>query len=380
MKRGAIVVAPDKFKGSLSALGVSLAIERGLRSVFEKRYEIERIPMADGGEGTVAAFIEGGAVPVQRSVRGPLGAPIDAVFARDDGVTVIEMASASGLALLASRELDALNASSFGTGELIRAALDDGASRIVVGIGGSATTDGGAGMLIALGARLLDAANEPIAPGGAHLADVATIELNELDPRLRDVTLEVASDVDNPLCGPDGAAAIFGPQKGAGADDVARLDRALEHFANVAAGVVERDVRDEPGAGAAGGLGFAFLAFLHARLRPGVEIIAELRGLDAALARASLCLSGEGRIDRQTLRGKTVAGVAGIARRNRVPVIAFGGSVEPEAEAELAARGIACIPIVERPMDLTAAVDEAATLVEHAAARVARLLALRWES
>lgn len=370
-----IVVAPDKFKGSLSALEVAQAVERGLRRVFGSRHHIELIPMADGGEGTVAAFLEGGALPVLRSVRGPLGAPVDAVFARDGEVAVIEMASASGLAVLAPNEYDASRASSYGTGELIRAALDSGASRIVVGIGGSATNDGGAGMLTALGARLLDAAGEPLAAGGIHLGELAAIDLGGFDHRLRDVTLEVAADVDNPLCGPTGASAVFGPQKGASFEDVARLDAALAHFADITSTLVGRDVRNVPGAGAAGGLGFAFLAFAGARLRPGVEIVAELRGLDEALQRASFCISGEGRIDGQTLRGKTVDGVARIARRREVPVFALAGTLESEIEDELFARGVICVPIMERPMPLEAAVAQAGVLIERATARVGRAIA-----
>jgi glycerate kinase len=375
LSRRSIVVAPDKFKGSLSAQGVALAIERGMRPIFGDRFEFRRIPMADGGEGTVAAFIEGGARPLRRVVRGPLGAAVEAVFARDDAVVVIEMASASGLALLSNEERDARAASSYGTGELIRAALDTGASHVVVGLGGSATNDGGAGMLAALGARFLDAAGVPLAPGGIHLRDLETIDLSGLDRRLRATTLEVAADVDSPLCGATGASEVFGPQKGATGRDIVELDRALAHYADVAAATVGHDERERAGAGAAGGLGFAFLAFLGARLRPGVEIIAELRGLDTALDGAALCVSGEGRIDRQTMQGKTVAGVAAIARRYSVPVVALGGTVDPAAEDELALRGITCFPILDRPMPLETAVDEAAALVEHAAARVARLIA-----
>ncbi len=374
MRPHRIVVAPDKFKGSLSALDVARAIERGLAHVFGERYGIDVIPMADGGEGTVAAFLEGGARALRRTVSGPRGAAVEAAFARDGDIAILEMASASGLALLARDGHDARAASTYGTGELICAALDSGATRIVVGIGGSATNDGGAGMLAALGARLLDADGEAVAPGGAPLGALATIDLTHLDPRLREVTLEVAADVDNPLCGPTGASAIFGPQKGASAADVAELDAALGHFADVAAATLGRDDRNVPGAGAAGGLGFAFVAFLGACLRPGVEIVAELRGLDAALRGASFCVSGEGRIDAQTLHGKTVAGIANIAERHGVPVIALAGTLEAEAEDALFARGVTCVPILEGPMDLEAAMLQTAALVERAAARVARTI------
>ncbi len=380
MSRRTIVVAPDKFKGSLSALEVGRAIERGLNHVFADRHAIVIVPMADGGEGTVAAFVDSGAIPVQRTVRGPLGAPVDALLACDGDVAILEMASASGLALLPPDACGARDASSYGTGELVRAALELGASRIVVGIGGSATNDGGAGMLTALGVRFLDGAGNELPPGGIHLAALRALDLSGLDPRLRNVALEVAADVDNPLCGPTGATAVFGPQKGASPEDIPRLDAALANFADIAARTVEHDYRNEPGAGAAGGLGFAFMAFLGAQLRPGVEIVAELRGLVEALRGAALCVSGEGRIDEQTLHGKTVAGVANISRRYAVPVIALGGTLEPDAEDRLFARGITCFPIIEKPMTLESALAGADTLVQHAAARLARVLTATWET
>jgi len=374
LRRRGIVVAPDKFKGSLSANEVARAITRGLAHVLDGRYGIEAIPMADGGEGTVDAFVDSGARVERRSVRGPLGAPVDAIFARSGDVAIIEMASASGLALLDRDAYDARVTTTWGTGELIGAALDAGARRIVVGIGGSATTDGGAGMLAALGARFLDVAGNVLPVGGASLRDLATIDRTGLDPRLQHVALEVAADVDNPLCGPSGASAVFGPQKGASPADVMALDAALAHYADIAAATLGHDDRLVPGAGAAGGLGFGFVAFLRARLRPGVEIVAELRGLDGALRDALLCVTGEGRIDTQTLRGKTVAGVAEIARRHGVPVVALAGTLDAAAEDELFARGVTCVPICEAPMTLEDAMTGSAILIERAAARVARSL------
>ena len=332
--------------------------------------------MADGGEGTVAAFLESGARAEFRTVRGPHGAPVDAIFACDGDVAIVEMASASGLALLAHEQYDARTTTTYGTGELIRAALDCGATRVVVGIGGSATNDGGTGMLAALGARFLDANARALPPGGAHLRDLATIDLAGLDSRLRDVSLEVAADVDNPLCGPNGASAMFGPQKGASPADVLALDAALSHYADIAAATLARDDRNLPGVGAAGGLGFALVAFLGARLRPGVEIVGELRDLDAALRGASLCVTGEGRIDMQTLRGKTVAGVASIARRHAVPVIALAGTLDARAEDGLFALGVTCVPICDGPMTLADAMARGAELVERAASRFARTLAM----
>ena len=374
MRRPRIVVAPDKFKGGASALEAARAIERGLVRVFGERYTIDVVPMADGGEGTVAAFIDGGATPERRTVRGPFGAPVEATFARDGELAIVEMASASGLALLEPVAYDARAASTYGTGELITAALDMGARRIVVGIGGSATNDGGAGMLAALGARFLDAAGSELAPGGAALRDLATIDLSALDPRSRDVAFDVAADVENPLCGPSGASAVFGPQKGASADDVAQLDGALAHFADIAAFALGRDERDVAGAGAAGGLGFAFAAFLNARLRSGVGIVAELRGLPAALEGATFAFTGEGRIDGQTLAGKTIAGVARTARRFDVPVIAFAGTLDGEVEDALSELGVTCVPILTGPLELCEALARTLELLEGAATRIARTI------
>ena len=374
MKRRSIVIAPDKFKGSLCAADVATAIERGLREVWRDRFAVEIVPMADGGEGTVAAFVEGGATAKVAHVGGPLGARVAATFARQGDLAVIEMASASGLALLPRDALDVRRATTYGTGELVRAALDSGAKHIVVGIGGSATNDGGAGMLSALGVLFLDSSGTPLEAGGADLSRLASIDLAGLDPRLDEVTIEVAADVDSPLCGPSGAAVVFGEQKGASPADITELDAALAHFADVAAQTLGSDRRALPGAGAAGGLGFGFAAFLNARLRPGVEIIAQLRGLDAALEGAALCFTGEGRIDGQTLQGKTVAGVAAIARRHAVAVIAFAGTLDAAAETALFARGVSCVPIVGAPMLLEDAMSDTPILIERAAARTARLI------
>ncbi len=374
-----VVVAPDKFKGSASALEVARALERGLRDAWGEACEIRLVPMADGGEGTVDAFVESGARRVVSRVHGPLGAPVDAAFALDGERAIVEMAAASGLALLAPRERDPLRASSEGTGELIRAALDAGARAIVVAIGGSATNDGGSGMLRALGARFLDGAGEELQPGGAALARLARIDTGGLDPRLRETGFEVAADVDIPLCGPLGASALFGPQKGANAGGVTLLDAALARYAAVAAELLGRDSSAEPGSGAAGGLGFALRAFFGARLRPGVEIVADVRGLNEALAGARACLTGEGAIDAQTLRGKTVGGVAGRARACGVPCVAFAGTLDAQAEAALAERGIVAFPILDRPMTLGEAQAGCTALLERAAARLARLLSSRPE-
>lgn len=369
----ALVVAPDKFKGAATARDVALALEAGWRDVWGPGLRVARIPMADGGDGTVAAFLDKGAQARTVRVRGPLGDPVDATFALDGTTAVVESAAASGLVLVPAGRRDALRAGSYGTGELIRAALDAGARRIVVGIGGSASTDGGAGMLAALGAVPLTADGRPIdASGGGSLAQVARIDVAELDPRLRGITLEVASDVDNPLTGQAGAAAVYGPQKGASAADVAVLDAALGTFADAVAAATGRDLRAVPGAGAAGGIGFALLAVCGGAFRSGAELVGTLLGLPEALAGAGLCLTGEGRIDAQTLYGKAVDAVTRTAREHRVPVLAFGGSVELAVEAELFARGAACVPIAPGPLALEESIARTTELLRAASARAAR--------
>jgi glycerate 2-kinase len=378
-----VVVAPDKFKGSLDAAGVAAALAAGVRDVVADAV-CELVPMADGGDGTVDAFLASGATPRRVGVTGPLGAPVEATYARDGATAIVEMAAASGLALLGNR-LDARRATTRGTGELLRDALDGGATRIVLGIGGSATTDGGAGALAALGARFLDAKGTELEPVPEKLASVARVDLSGLDARLRPaagagevaIDLAIACDVDNPLLGPLGAAAVYGPQKGASAADVAFLDRMLARLADAMTAASGRDLRDLPGAGAAGGLGWALASACGARLERGVALVAEVRGLARALAGADFCFTGEGRIDEQTLRGKVVDGVADLARAAGVPVIAFGGSVEREAETALRARGVICVPVVSGPATLDEAMRDAAANLRRAAARAAALLIVR---
>jgi len=369
------VVAPDKFKESLTALEAAAAIERGLRAGAPSIEEIRVIPMADGGEGTVDAFLAGGARRIVQIVCGPLGDRVEAAFALEGTTAIVEMSAASGFALIPVERRDPLRATTFGTGELVRAALDAGATHIVVGIGGSGTNDGGAGFLQALGARLLDAAGDPLPPGGAALARLEQIDLRGFDGRVRSANVEVAADVDNPLCGPNGASAIFGPQKGADAQDVRLLDGALAHFADVAARTLGVDRRSEPGAGAAGGLGFALIAFAGATLRPGVDIVAQLRGLEPALIGADAAFTGEGSIDRQTLAGKTVAGVARLAKAAGVrSIVAFGGRVDTQAAEALGTLGVTCVAISSRDEPVADAMRNAATNLERAARRLAGLL------
>jgi glycerate kinase len=332
--------------------------------------------MADGGEGTVDAFVESGWTRVACAVRGPHGHLVDATFAYSDAAAtaVVEMAAASGLALVPAERRDPLRATTFGTGELIRAALDRGARRIVVAIGGSATNDGGAGMLAALGVALHDADGRELDPGGAALALLARVDPGGLDPRVRATRFEIAADVDNPLLGPHGATHVFGPQKGATPSDVGALEAALARFADHTAGALGTDVRDEQGTGAAGGLGFGLRAYLDATVRPGVDLVADLRGLREALRGAAWCFTGEGAIDGQTLAGKTVAGVGALAAAAGARTVAFAGRVDAAAERALAARGIIAIPISDGPLDLSAATARASELLQRAAERTARLL------
>ena len=369
-----IVIAPDSFKEGLDAAAVARAIAQGVGDVMPHA-DIVCIPMADGGEGTVNTILA--ATSGERRctlVQDALGAPVEASWGWVPPATaVIEMAAAAGLELIAPQRRDVLRASSYGVGELILAALESGARRIVLGLGGSATNDGGAGMLTALGARFLDADGAAVPPGGAALAQLASIDLSGLDPRLAQTQLIVASDVNTPLCGPDGAAAVFGPQKGATAADVKQLDSALARYASIAARTVGRDVSQMPGAGAAGGLGFAASAFLHGRFRPGVEVVAELVGLRQAVAGADLLFTGEGCLDAQTLHGKAPAGVARIAREAGVPVVALVGALGPGHE-RLAEAGItAAFSIVSGPMSLDEAYRQTAELLRARAREVMRL-------
>jgi glycerate kinase len=371
------VIAPDKFKGSLSASEAAAAIERGLRGVPGLVAEATCLPMADGGEGTVEVFLDSGARAETVRVRGPLGAPVDAIFAlTTDGTAVLEMSSASGLLLLSPAQRNANRASTYGTGELVRAAIERGAVRIVLGIGGSATNDGGAGMLSALGVRLLGADGRELEPGGLALGGLVAIDVRGIAPSVRNVTITVACDVDSVLCGPHGAAQMFGAQKGASTRDIAALDAALSHFADVTQATLGTDARNVPGAGAAGGLGFGLVAYLGAEIRPGVDVVADVRGLGAALARADFCITGEGRIDEQTLHGKTVHGVGRFAFEAGVPTIAFAGAVDAAVETALFARGITAVPIVDSPTTLERALQSAAVLLERSALRAGRLLVL----
>ena len=375
-----ILVAPDSFKGSLSSVEVARALADGwLRG--RPGDSIRLAPLADGGEGTLdAVAASGGWQTLPTSARDPLMRPLAARFLRDGERGIVELADASGLSRVASAERDAPAASTFGTGLVLAAAIGLGVRHIVLGVGGSATTDGGSGLLRALGARFLDASGEELAPGGAALVSLARVDLDGLPPVLAEVELVVASDVTNPLLGELGAAATYGPQKGASSAQVAALNAALAHYADLLEAATGRRVRDVPGVGAAGGTTFGLLAvadrFRSLEVRPGVELVMERTGFADALATADLVLTGEGRIDRQTAFGKTALGVARRARSAGVPCVAFGGGVEPEGIAALGELGAVVVPVTEAPMTVEDAMAAGAAPIERAAERVARLVGL----
>lgn len=370
-----VVIAPDSFKESLSAERVAMAIAEGVRDAMPDA-EVICVPMADGGEGTVDAVlaVTGGSRMVAQA-SGPLGSPVSAEWGWLPGTetAVIEMAAASGLHLVPPAGRDAGRASTFGTGQVIVEALNAGAKQIILGFGGSATNDGGAGMLRALGARFLDQAGGELPDGGLALAGLHRICVEQLDPRLRSVSVRVASDVGNPLCGPTGASHIFGPQKGATADQVLSLDSALDHYADVCAAMFGRDMRHHKGAGAGGGIGFAAIAFLGAEFQAGVQLIAGLVNLAGAVKGADLVITGEGKMDAQTLYGKTPAGVAAVAQLAGVPVIAIAGTLGAGYQ-QLRSVGIeAAFSITSGPMALDAACAGAADLLRDRASDVMRV-------
>jgi glycerate kinase len=367
-----IVIAPDSFKGSLKSPAVARAMAAGARVVFPEA-EIVELPVGDGGEGTLDALVAGTGGSFQtRAVTGPLGEPVQARLGLlGDGETVfVEMAEASGLSLVPPERRDPLRATTFGAGELIRAAWETGRPRLLIGIGGSATNDGGAGALQALGIRFMDGAGRDLPPGGAALAELASLDLSGFSPPPH-VRHCVACDVTNPLTGPEGASAVYGPQKGASEEDIRTLDAALQHYAGVVTQNLGKNWSEAPGAGAAGGLGFALLAFLEAQLERGVRLVLDALRFDGHLRNADLVLTGEGRLDRQTLAfGKTLTGIGERARKAGAPVLALTGSVGADLGDYHAVgiRGVASI--IPRPMELEEAMDRAADLVEEGTLRL----------
>lgn len=381
-----VVVAPDSFGGALDSVGVAAAIATGWSKV-RPGDEVLRRPMADGGEGTLAAVADALGEAAQRrtaETTDPLGRPISAdwLLLNDGRDAFIELAAASGLARLSTDERTPQNAglaSTRGTGDLVRAALDAGVERITIGLGGSATTDGGSGLLRALGATFIGDGGD-LAEGGAALARLEGIDSSGLDPRLADVKLVIASDVTNPLCGPRGAAATYGPQKGADEATVAALDAALETYGKAIEKATGRLVADLPGAGAAGGTTAGLIGLAHATVRPGVEVVAELVGLAEALETADLVITGEGRADEQTLQGKTATGVATLARPRATPVALLCGALGDRAEALDAAMSLAVVqPIIDRPMSLDEAMADTERLLRAGAARLARTIGIGLE-
>lgn len=366
-----VVVAPDKFKGSLPAREVAGCVIRGLRAV-DRGIDAIAIPVADGGEGTLEAALAAGFARVPVVASGPTGRPVQTAYARRDGLAVIEMADVSGLGRLPDGRLEPLRASSRGTGDVIAAALDAGCTSIVLGIGGSACTDGGAGLAEALGARVLDAHGRQLPPGGAALAEVHSVDLSGMHPKLAGADVVIASDVDNPLTGPSGAAAVYGPQKGASAAEVAILERALQRWAAALAEATGSDHSDRPGAGAAGGAGLAGLALLGGSVRSGIELILELVGFDDRLEGARLVITGEGSLDTQTLRGKAPAGVAAAASAAGVRTVAVCGT-SGLSRTDLKGVGIdAAYALVDLESDVARCMTEAAALLEWLGQEIAR--------
>jgi glycerate kinase len=375
-----VLIAPDAFKGSFSSVVVAQALAEGWSAV-RPADELVLTPMADGGEGTLEAVeASGGWVRLPVAAKDPLMRTLAASFLRDGDRAVVEMALASGLSQVPSGERDPMVASTFGTGQIVAAAVGLGCRRIVLGLGGSATTDGGAGLLEALGARFRDVGGADLPPGGGALGDLVSVDLTGIPAVLAEVDLTVASDVSNPLLGGHGAAATYGPQKGADAEQVAELDRNLRRFADVMEGTIGRPLRYQPGTGAAGGAAFGLLAiadhFRSLEVLPGVDVAMELTSFDDRLVGADLVLTGEGSVDAQTGYGKTALGVADRARVAGVPTICFGGGVTPEGAAVLHGRGVITVPVTERPASLEEIIAEGTAPLARAAERAARLIDL----
>jgi len=377
-----VLAAPDKFKGSLTAREVAERIAVGI-AAETPQVPVVLAPVADGGDGTVDAALAAGFERVRVRAEGPTGEPVETAFAVRDGVAVVEMADVSGLRRLPEGRLAALQASSYGTGEVIRAALEHGCQTIVLGIGGSASTDGGAGMVQALGGRLLDSAGDELHRGGGALAGLARVDLTGLDPRLGTTRLIVASDVDNPLTGPRGAAAVYGPQKGASPEEVEFLDAALSRWARLVAAAlhsgesVNESVHRPPGTGAAGGVGFAALAVLGAELQPGIDLILNLLGFHEKLSGARLVITGEGSLDEQTLSGKAPVGVAAAAAAAGVPVVVVCGRSLLTVERLRSAGIQQAYALTDIEPDVQRCLTEAGPLLEQRVRALARDWLLR---
>ena len=373
-----IVIAPDSFKGSLTAAEAAEAIETGFRAVYPDA-EYVKVPMADGGEGTVQSLVDAtSGTIITQLVSGPMGDMVAGFFGilGDRQTAVIEMAAASGIHWVRPKERDVYLASSFGTGQLINAALDRGCDKLIVGLGGSATNDGGMGMMKALGAQFLDQEGVQLTADVRALLQLASIDLQYLDPRLDKTEIVVACDVDNPLCGENGAARVFGPQKGATEEDIAVLDQALTRYGDILSANAGRDIASEPGAGAAGGMGAAFIGLIDAVLKPGIDIVIEIVDLANSLVDANLVITGEGRIDNQTIHGKTPTGVAKVAKSCNLPVICITGSVEDGADFTHQLGIDEIYSVTEGDYDLTEVLIEAEHKLTQAAQKIAKSLNL----
>lgn len=371
-----IVVAPDSFKGSLSAKEAAAAMKRGIRLVFPSA-EVVELPVADGGEGTVDVLtMATKGEHFFTLVEGPLGNPVQASWGMlGDGTTaVIEMAAASGIMLLSPNVQNPLTASTYGTGQLIRAVLDKGVKKIIIGIGGSATNDGGAGMAEALGVRFLDEAGQILPRGGRALSLLHRIDIAGLDPRLSKIEISIASDVDNPLCGKLGASVVFGPQKGATPEAVEELDAALDHYAAIAKRDLGKDVRNIAGAGAAGGLGAGLMLFTSGEFCSGIELVLDICNFEATVSGADFVLTGEGYTDFQTAHGKVPVGVAQMASRYKTPVICLSGGLGKGAESVLKQGVTALMSSTPQAMTLKECMEQAGQFVQSATERACRLL------
>jgi glycerate 2-kinase len=370
-----IVIAPDSFKGSLTALEVAESIEKGIKNI-DKSIETVIIPMADGGEGTVQSLIDasGGKI-ITVSVQDPLCRTINSFYGiMGDGVTaVIEMAAASGLPLLTNEEKNPLLTSTFGTGELIKDALDRGCENFIIGLGGSATNDGGCGMAQALGVKFFDKNQQELLMSGGQLSKIDTIDFSSIDQRIKNAHFVAACDVENPLCDQNGASVVYGKQKGASDADLIVLDNGLNHFAYIISNQLNKHIKDIPGAGAAGGMGAGVMIFLNASLLPGIDIVTTATNLAYKMEGADLVITGEGRIDFQTAYGKTPFGVAKVAKEKNIPLIAFSGSLG-DGYQTLYEKGFDGIfSIINKPMSLQEAIDNAAMLLENTSENIIRL-------
>jgi glycerate kinase len=370
-----IIIAPDSFKGSNTSIMVANTIERGIRKVFPDA-EVVKIPIADGGEGTVEALVLGaGGTFREVDVKGPLGETIKAIYGiLDNGTAVIEMASASGLPLVPENLRNPLVSTTYGTGELIKAAMNEGCKRIVIGIGGSATNDGGIGMAQALGASFKDSEGRELGFGGGELDKLDTIDISGIDSRLKDVEFVVACDVSNPLCGERGASAVYGPQKGATPEMVEQLDGNLRHYAEKIKTQLGMDIVDTPGAGAAGGLGAGLIVFCGASLKSGIETVLDVVEIDKHLPTADFVITGEGKIDSQSIYGKVPVGVGQRVKKYNKPVLAIVGDIGQGAQAvyEYGVDGI--MSTVNKAMPLSEAMGRSAELLEDATERVMRIV------